>query len=154
MRYPLYQTIVKGLNLGIHELGHIVFAPFGEFMMFLGGSLLQCLVPVISVPMFYKQRDYYAIGISFGWLSTNLFDVATYVADARSRELMLVTPFGGGEAIHDWYWLLNRTNLLQYDHTLALLIRMAAVFSMLICLVWCGWLVVQMFIAGRFSDRY
>ncbi|MCH7911408.1 MAG: hypothetical protein IIB38_17570 [Candidatus Hydrogenedentes bacterium] len=47
------------LNLGFHEIGHIVFSPLGMFMGILGGSLLQCLVPLLSTIMFYRQRDFF-----------------------------------------------------------------------------------------------
>ncbi|RKZ34872.1 hypothetical protein DRQ33_01175, partial [bacterium] len=56
---PMFNSIFKSLNLGIHELGHIVFGPFGEFLSIAGGTILQCLMPVISMLMFYNQRDYF-----------------------------------------------------------------------------------------------
>ena len=121
------------LNFGIHELGHFVFMPLGEFMSFLGGSLSQCLVPVFSFFMFYRQRDWFAMAFCFGWLSTNLYYVATYIGDARSQSIPLVTP-GGGEARHDWAYLLGRMNLLEYDHVLASITRIFAFTSMLLFL--------------------
>jgi hypothetical protein len=130
---------IAGLNLGIHEMGHYVFGPFGEFMTILGGSLFQCLVPIGSMFMFLRQRDYFAIAFAFGWLSTNLFSVATYVADARMQELPLVSPGMGAnseEITHDWHWLLEHTHLLLYDHGIAQLMRLIAALCMLICLVW------------------
>jgi len=137
---PIYSSWFGGLNLGIHELGHIVFTFCGRFIMMAGGSILQCLVPIISIFMFYRQRDFFAITISFGWLSTNLFYVATYIADSRSMSLPLVSPFGS-EPVHDWNYLLGKMGMLNYDATIASLVRFAAVISMLICLIYGGWLV-------------
>ena len=139
-----YNSIFGGLNLGIHELGHIVFMPFGEFIMIAGGTILQCLVPIISIGIFYNQRDYFAIAVSFGWLSTNLFSVATYLGDARNMALPLVTPFGGEEIIHDWNYLLGKLGLLKFDGTIAFLVRVGAVICMLICLIYGGWIIMQM----------
>lgn len=134
-----YSDLFKPLNLTIHELGHYVFAPFGEFMHVAGGSLFQCLIPlVVGIPMFLRQRDYFAVAIAFGWCGTNLFDVATYAADARSQELPLVSPGMAGdssEIIHDWHWLLETTNLLPYDHNIAQFLRFLAFCSMMICLL-------------------
>jgi hypothetical protein len=31
------------INLPFHEAGHILFSPFGDFLMTLGGSLTQVL---------------------------------------------------------------------------------------------------------------
>lgn len=130
---PVYSSLFGAINLGVHELGHFVFMPFGEFLHAAGGTILQCAAPVIVMAGFYRIRDYFAISVCFGWLSTNFFSVATYVADARARILPLVTP-GGVEAKHDWFYLLGRLGLLNQDLTIAFLIRIAAVVSMFVCL--------------------
>src|SRR5689334_17337137 len=36
-----YGNPISAFNLGIHELGHMLFAPFGEFMHIAGGSIFQ-----------------------------------------------------------------------------------------------------------------
>ncbi|MEK7395114.1 MAG: hypothetical protein AAB214_21360 [Fibrobacterota bacterium] len=139
-----YQSLAKGLNLGIHELGHMVFAPLGQFMSVAGGTLLQCLVPILGMFMFVRQRDAFAVFFGFGWLGTNFFEVADYVADARTMELQLVSPFAGGddEITHDWNWLLSHTGLLAQDQGLAGLIRFAGHMSFAVCVaggVWTLW---------------
>ena len=113
------------LDLGIHELGHMLFRPFGEFMYIAGGTILQLLVPIISVFMFLRQRDYFALTLSGAWLSTSLYNVATYMADARMQVLPLVTP-GGGHAEHDWYNLFVRMGLLSSDTDIAGGVRVIA----------------------------
>lgn len=138
-----YNSWLKPLNLGIHELGHMVFSPFGQFIEMAGGTILQCLVPLVSILMFVKQRDYFGMSFCFGWLSTNLFSVATYVGDARAQELILVTP-GGREAIHDWHYLLGRLGILHWDGTLALITRIAATVSMVLFLLAALWILYQM----------
>ncbi len=142
---PMYGSWFDMLNLGIHELGHFVFMPFGRFLEIAGGSIFQCLVPVISIFIFYRQRDYFAIAISFGWLSTNFFDVATYIADARYTNLPLVSPFGACDVVHDWNWLLSRMGMLKSCWAIARWVRIMGSLSMLICLLFGGWLVWCMF---------
>jgi len=141
---PLYSSILGGLNLGIHELGHFVFGFMGEAMSVAGGTLLQLAIPVIGIFNFYRQEDFFSIALCFGWLSTNFFNVATYVADARRLELSLVSPFGGDNVIHDWEYLLSKFNLLQHDTVLAGIIRGLAVISMLVCFTAGAWLLWQM----------
>ena len=123
---PDYSSLLGGLNLGIHEAGHLLFGllPF-EFLMVLGGTVLQLSAPALSAWMFLRQPDYFAVAFCGTWLATNLYSVATYVADAREMDLPLVTV-GGGEARHDWNYLLGVTHLLAWDATLAALIRVAA----------------------------
>jgi hypothetical protein len=140
---PEFQDVFKGLNLGIHEFGHMVFGPLGEFMAIAGGTILQCAAPVAGMGIFYRQRDFFAIAIAFGWLGTNFFDVAVYARDARAQILPLVSP-GGGEVIHDWAYLLERLGVLQHDAVVASGFRAAGTISLLICLVFGGWLVGKM----------
>ncbi len=138
-----YQSLWKPLNLGIHELGHVLLGCGGEFVSIAGGSLVQCLAPVVSAAMFRRQGDLFAIAVCAGWLSTNLFDVATYAGDARAMQLPIVTP-GGGEAIHDWNYLLSTLGLLEWDGAVALALRAAAVATMLASLAAGGWLCHRM----------
>ena len=138
-----YTSIIGGLNLGIHEIGHFLFAPLGEFAAVAGGSVLQCIVPVIGALMFLHQRDWFAIAFATCWLGTNFFNVATYAADARTRDLPLVSPVDG-VPIHDWFYLLDRTGLLQHDQLVATFFRLAAITTMLAGLGFGVWLVLIM----------
>lgn len=143
-----YQSLAKSLNLGIHELGHIVFAPLGQFMSVGGGTILQCIVPIIGMVMFVRQRDPFAVFFAFGWLGTNFFDVALYIDDARSMELPLVSPFSGGdEIIHDWNWLLEHMHLLQYDHAIADMAWLSANVSFTLCVVGGAWTLWRMMLS-------
>ena len=142
---PLYTSILSPLNLGIHELGHLIFSFTGEVLMVVGGTLLQLTIPILAIFNFRRQNDFFAMALSFGWLSTNLFSVATYVADSRKLELPLVTLFGGDNVIHDWEYLLFKMNLLVYDQLIAGIFRAFGVISMLICFLAGVWLLWQMF---------
>jgi hypothetical protein len=141
---PMYTSIIGGLNLGIHELGHMLFSFFGEFIGIAGGTIVQLLLPVFGVVNFYRQRDFFAIALCFGWLSTNLFNVSVYVSDARSMELPLVAVYGNENTLHDWNYLLSKLGILQFDSSLAFLIKSCAVLAMLICFFLGGWLLLQM----------
>ncbi|MBK9577542.1 MAG: hypothetical protein IPO40_10725 [Fibrobacteres bacterium] len=128
---PLYQPLLKGLNLGVHELGHILWMPFGQFLSIAGGTITQCLLPVVGAVMFFRQRDLFAIGFAVVWLGVNFHDVAVYVADARAMVLPLVSPFGGGDEIgHDWHLMLGRTGLLEWDRSIGTLFHGAGHLAM------------------------
>ncbi|HSW66237.1 MAG TPA: hypothetical protein VLI54_03815 [Bacillota bacterium] len=144
----------SAFDLGIHELGHILFTPFGEFMRIAGGSLFQCLFPLLWLAGFLQKKCYFAASLCFCWLGLNLFDVATYAADARARLL----PLSGGPAsigvdpnddavydhAHDWYQLLSRTHHLHADLAIAHGLRVAATIAFLIGLALAGTLLLQM----------
>jgi hypothetical protein len=148
LKNPVVEDIFKPLNLCLHEMGHLLAMPCGEFICVLAGSLFQCFVPVMSCVMFMVQRDYFAIVFCFGWLSTNLFDVATYIDDARRLELPLVSPMKGDEPIHDWNYILSHLHLLRYDNLIAGCTRGFAILSMLVFIALGGWLVYTMITAG------
>lgn len=141
---PAYTSVLGGLNLGIHELGHMVFSFSGQFLGVLGGTILQLLAPVFGGINFYRQKDFFSIALCFGWLSTNLFNVSMYVSDARSMALPLVAVFGNENTLHDWNYLLSKLGLLRFDTFIAFLIKFSAVLAMLLCFFLGGWLLLQM----------
>ena len=50
-------SFMHDILLPIHEAGHVLFRPFGEFMMILGGSLFQLLLPLgICVAFIVEPR--------------------------------------------------------------------------------------------------
>lgn len=140
---PLYHSVFGGLNLGVHELGHFVFGPFGDVLGALGGSLLQCLLPFVGMAMFLRQRDVFAVTFAWGWLATNLFEVATYAGDAVAMRLPLVTP-GGGHAIHDWNYVLGALGWLRHTSAVADALRLGANASMALGLGGMIWLLMKM----------
>ena len=100
-----YCSLFGGINLGIHEGGHLLFRFFGEFICVAGGTIAQLSAPLITAGIFFWQRDYFGICVALGWLSTNLIGVGVYMADAQDMLLPLVTVGGGSENAvvgHDW----------------------------------------------------
>ena len=96
------------INLPFHEAGHVLFAPFGSFLMSLGGSVLQVVVPLICAVSFVKREDVYAAWVCVWWAGQSLIDVAPYIADARALQLVLLGGFTGAEVEgHDWEAILS-----------------------------------------------
>ncbi len=145
---PDYCSILQSLNLGVHELGHLLFAFFGQFLYMLGGTFWEIAAPFIGMWNFYRQRDLFAVALCFGWLSTVLFDVGRYAADARAMVIPLVSPFGGGEegVRHDWHYLLGQLGVLPFDQFIGGIFRAGAVVSMAACLAGGGWLLWLMMV--------
>ncbi|PIQ88458.1 MAG: hypothetical protein COV72_08235 [Candidatus Omnitrophica bacterium CG11_big_fil_rev_8_21_14_0_20_42_13] len=142
---PMHSDILGWLNWGIHELGHIIFSPFGQFMGITGGEITQFSAPILGMVNFWRQRDFFSIALCFGWLSCSLFKTAAYVADARSISLPMAVPFySGGDIIHDWNYILTRMGLLDYDIALAVFIKIIASFAMFACFIFGGWLLWRM----------
>ena len=149
-RDPFYWHIFGGITLGIHELGHVIFGFAGEFVSVAGGSVMQLAAPVISALLFLRQRDYFGVAVAGAWLSLSLFHLAVYIGDARAQVLPLVN-IGGGEAEHDWFYLLARTGLLAYDAQLSGLTLLAGFVMLIASLLLGAWLCYLM--ARRDEER-
>jgi hypothetical protein len=137
-------SIFHLLNLPIHEIGHVIFNYTGVmFLAIAGGTILQLVAPMFGMWNFWKQQDFFAMALCLGWLSTNLFGVAVYMADARTMQLNLVS-LSSGDTIHDWNYIFSHMGLLPYDHLISGFVWLLALLSMLTCYVVGGWLIWQM----------
>jgi hypothetical protein len=138
--HPELFTPIDFLDLGIHELGHIVCMPFGEWIGIAGGSLAQIVAPGFGVWQFLRQRDYFAAAFALGWLGESLANLSVYIGDARAQELPLANLFGG-DPIHDWNYLLASMNRLGSDTAYAHRVQGLG-FLFAIAFVWIGsWLI-------------
>ena len=146
---PDYGSLFSGINLGIHELGHVVLSFMPMFVMVAAGTVFQLAAPVASVFVFLRQRDFFALSASFGWLSTSLFGVSRYAGDAESMALPLVSPFGGGDITHDWNYMLSKLGILGAAPAVSAFFWLLAFLSMAIALLWGGYLLIIMFRTTR-----
>lgn len=124
-------TLLDGVDLAIHETGHLVFGPFGEFIGFAGGTLFQLIMPLTFVGYFVRRGDQHAASVALWWVGQNCGHIAWYVADARAMALPLV---GGGE--HDWNYLLGDLGLLPRDQAIAHAIVVTGVLLVLGASAW------------------
>lgn len=118
LRTPDEFRLLDNVDLAIHETGHLVFAPFGEWMGMFGGTLFQLLVPIVFVASFLRRGDWFAASVCLWWVGQNCWNIARYIADARAQELPLV---GGGE--HDWAYLLGEAGALSSDLEIARMVH-------------------------------
>jgi hypothetical protein len=109
------------VNLPFHEAGHVFFAPFGEFVYILGGSLGQIIIPVVCAVAFARRDDWFAVTVCLWWAGENLVDLGPYIADARALQLPLIGGRTGAEVTgHDWEAILERLGWLHLDHALGM----------------------------------
>lgn len=136
-------NVFGGLTLAIHEGGHLVFGPFGEWLSIAGGSITQVMAPIAAGWMLLRQDDRYGVAIVGTWLAYSLTNLANYIADARTMALQLVGF--SADPLHDWNYLLGSVHLLPYDTRLAGLVRVLAVAVLIASVV----LAARVVIAGR-----
>ena len=138
-----YTSLFGGINLGIHEAGHLLLMWAPQFITVFGGTLFQCAAPMVAAWLFLRQPDYFAVPVCGAWLSTNLYSVATYMADARALELPLVSV-GGGDVDHDWNYMLDALGIITWDTRLAFIVRVVAFLLMWGSLAAGGWILTLM----------
>lgn len=106
--------ILSLVDLGFHELGHLLATPFSDLTTARAGSVLQVAVPVaLAVYFLVAQGDWAGTGLCLVWAGTSARNVAVYIADAPYQSLPLI----GGE--HDWAYILGSTGRLDRAADLA-----------------------------------
>ena len=129
---PMQGSFLDNVDLPIHEFGHLLFRPFGEFMMVAGGSLFQVIMPLIFVGYFVWKRQFYSAAIVSLWVGQSILNVYNYAADAVVMRLVLTSGFTGSEgSFHDWNYLLTATGLLASTKTVAGIIRMLGTLTII-----------------------
>ncbi|NNK64280.1 MAG: hypothetical protein HKO98_13870 [Gemmatimonadetes bacterium] len=118
-----YRGIWAGLNLVLHEAGHLALGWFGSaWLSAIGGTAfhLAC-IGAVGVA-FWRQQDRFAVAVTVWWAGTVFVEAAPYIADARVQNLPLVTV-GDGPVSHDWFVILDGLGLLARDQQLGGLAR-------------------------------
>lgn len=140
------ESFMHLINLPFHEAGHIFFRIFGQFVMSLGGSLMQLLVPLICLFTFlFKTKDTFAASVSLWWLAESFMDLAPYIDDARRLELILIGGVTGKDVddFHDWEYILNKSGLLEFDHAFAVFAQTIGILLMICAFAWGGFLLFK-----------
>jgi hypothetical protein len=132
-------SFMHRVNLVFHEAGHVLFMPFGHFMMVLGGTLGQLLMPTIAGSvLLLKNRDPFGASVALWWLGQSVMDAAPYINDARDLQLMLL---GGGTGAdrpgtHDWESILLDLGLIEHERAIALAADRLGEALLLAALAW------------------
>lgn len=132
--------IIDNVNLVIHESGHLLFSWLGsQTIMVAGGTLMQLLVPFLLACFFVYQRQPPGTAFCAFFFFENFLNIAPYMADARARQLQLVTVGDAGYTIHDWFYLFSKAGLLQHDTQIAALVKALGWLGMFAVAGWLAW---------------
>ncbi len=135
-------TFLDLIDLFIHETGHLLFGLFGEFIQFLGGTLMQIILPLGVAIAFLRKGNRYLSQIFFFWLGHNFINISVYVDDANKMNLRII---GGA---HDWNWILNKIGLIEYAEEIGYTFVGLAVWSFVFMFF------VPYFLSGNISNKF
>ncbi|MFL5798721.1 MAG: hypothetical protein ACJ77A_12410 [Actinomycetota bacterium] len=127
---------VLGLvDLGFHELGHLLTYRLPHVVTAAMGSIFQIAVPLgIAVYFLWRGRDAAAGAMCLAWAGSSAQDVSVYVADAPYQRLQLI----GGE--HDWAFVLGHFHALNHAAAIAAWVKgfglVLVVASLALCCAW------------------
>ena len=126
--------LLSYVDLGFHELGHMLAIPLGTVVHFLAGSVAQIAIPAgLAAYFWHRTSDRTAAGVMLAWAATSAQNVSVYMADAPYRRLPLI----GGT--HDWWFLLGRWDSLDVASGLAAMVWFIGLLMGLAGLAVCGW---------------
>jgi magnesium-transporting ATPase (P-type) len=129
---------IDNANLVVHEGGHNLFGWFGPTLGLWGGTLLQWLVPFLLAAYFFMQRQTTGFVFCLLFFFENWLYTATYMADARTQALPLVTTGDSDFVEHDFYTIFSGLGVLNYDTRIAVVVRLLGWCGMIACVVWLG----------------
>ena len=133
-RYGFFDAIAHNVDLIFHEAGHLVFSFFGVFIEALGGTLMQCLVPIIVMLYFLRKKENFSAAVGLWWLGQNFLDVAPYIYDAWDRALPMISQHGK----HDWHFILGRLNRLDQYAEISAVVAKLGRLAIFLSLSWGG----------------
>ena len=130
-------SFMHNILLPIHEAGHVLFMPFGNFMNILGGSLFQLLLPFgTGIAFFWINKDNFGAAIGIWWAGVSLLDLAPYIYDARHPQLILLGGHTGDDGPHDWIYLLRVMGQLQNAQEWGAFVHLLGGILMFVTLSW------------------
>lgn len=139
------------LNIAVHEIGHVLFRPFGELTMLIMGSGFEVLFPfAVGVVFLIRKRDLVSTAVSWGWSASALASAATYIADADDGRLALLGATGPDTA-GDWERILGVQffDKVYLADSIAAMVRTAGYVLWFVALAMAAWVIVR----ARLQER-
>jgi hypothetical protein len=130
---------IDNANLIVHEGGHLLFGWSGPTLGLWGGTLLQWLAPLLLAGWFFWQGQLAGFAFSLFFFFENWLYTATYMADAQTMSLPLVTVGDPEFTEHDWNAIFTSLGVLRYDSGIAMTVRLLGWCGMAAVVAWLGW---------------
>ena len=137
-----------------HEAGHyLIFRWFGQFIMILGGTLGQHLMPVVLAgALLVKRRDPFGAALFTWLLGYSVIMMAVYMFDAFDPRMMLLDGRTGADSDgHDWQNIFGDLGLLRHARGIGIFFGHAGRGIMIASLAWAGAIVWLQ--SARLSDN-
>jgi len=122
----------------VHEGGHGIcyILPCPQFLTVLNGTIFQIGFP-LGVAYYYRRKlNFLAMWIGIYFAGFTMHNTAWYISTAHEGAILPAhKSFLGVDAYHDFYYILNTLGLLNYDGTIAWIVRLIA-YGLMLYSVW------------------
>lgn len=146
----VFQSFMHNILLPIHEAGHVLFMPFGEFLTIAGGSLFQVLLPLaIGIAFLRKNRDPFGAAVCLWWTGMSFIDLAPYIYDALQPQLILLGGHTGEDGPHDWIYLFETLGGLPHAQAWGRWVRNLGGVLSLLAVAWGALILRRAFTRNR-----
>ena len=122
--HPFFIMAMDMVDLFIHEAGHFFFSFFGQVIYFMGGSLFQIILPIVTLVVF-ARTSIRSMSFTLFWIGESIVNVSIYVADAQWKRLPLISR----HATHDWNWICVHLNLLDDAETIGAVLNIIGIIT-------------------------
>jgi hypothetical protein len=144
--WEMASSLIHSPMVPIHEFGHILFSPFGEFMHNLGGALFQAGLPLIFGGIFLaRNRDPFAAAVMLWWSAVAVMDTAPYMYDAQVPQHILLTGRTGDTGAHDFIDVLGDLGLLHRAQAVGRVAHGFGVVMLVASFAWAAYMVWMQF---------
>ncbi len=144
--WEMASSLMHAPMVPIHEFGHMLFSPFGEFMHNLGGALFQAGLPLIFGGIFLaRNRDPFAAAVMLWWCAVAVMDPAPYLYDAQLPQHILLTGRTGDTGAHDFIDVLGDLGLLHRAQAVGRITHAFGVAMLIAALAWAACMVWMQF---------
>lgn len=129
--------ILALVDLGFHELGHLVTYWLPDMVTAAMGSIAQVAVPAGLAIYFYVRDEFASASFLIAWTGSSLRNVAVYMADAPFERLQLI----GGD--HDWAAIFHEFDKMEWAVPVAGLVGFFGLLIIVAAAGWCGYLLYR-----------
>jgi hypothetical protein len=137
---PFVVWFIDTVDIFVHEAGHLFFTPAGDVLYYLGGSIIQVVLPMAAAILLLGISTR-SLSYCLYWLGHNLANISVYIADAPKLELKMYSFHG----LHDWYLICTTLGIMDQAGKLAQDVLYAGIIS---CVIGIGlglfWVVVDL----------
>lgn len=126
-----FVPVLALVDLGFHELGHLVSFWLPDVATAAMGSVVQVAVPAGLAAYFgVWRREVPSATVMIAWAGSSARNVAVYIADAPVERLQLI----GGD--HDWAFIFHRFDAMAMAPRIADLVGFLGSLAMAVAFCW------------------